>query len=83
MIAANLAEKPRVPVMLHFGEIDGGIPMSDVAKIKGAADPAMVQIFTYPAAGHAFNRDASANWHEPSAKLARERTLAFLRKHVG
>ena len=66
MIAANLGEKPRCPVMLHFGEEDGGIPMSDVDKIKAAVDPAMVQVFTYPGAGHAFNRDGTAAWHGAS-----------------
>ena len=83
MVAKHLDEKPRCPVMLHFGEQDHGIPMTDVDKIREATDPAMVQVFAYPGAGHAFNRDASAAWHEPSAKLARERTLAFFRKHVG
>jgi carboxymethylenebutenolidase len=46
MIAPHVAEKPRCPVMLHFGEKDQGIPMSDVEKIKSAIDPAMVQVFT-------------------------------------
>ena len=82
-VAANLGEKPRCPVMLHFGELDGGIPMSDVAKIKAAVDPQRVQVFTYAGAGHAFNRDGNHAFHEPSAKLARERTLKFLREHVG
>jgi carboxymethylenebutenolidase len=36
----------------------------------------------YPA-GHAFNRDVSQNYEPASAKLARERTLALFRKHVG
>ena len=83
MVAANLDETPRCPVMLHFGEEDGGIPMADVEKIRASVDPGTVQVFSYPGAGHAFNRDASSSWHEPSAKLARERTLAFLRQHVG
>ena len=83
MIAAALNEKPRCRVMLHFGEDDRGIPMPDVAKIKAAVDPKLVQVFTYPGAGHAFNRAGSAAWHGPSAELARERTLAFLRQHVG
>ncbi len=69
--------------MLHFGENDGGIPMSDIEKIKRAVDPAKVQVFTYPSAGHAFNRDGTPAHHADSAKLARERTLAFLRQHVG
>jgi carboxymethylenebutenolidase len=83
LIAGHLDETPRIPVMLHFGEEDGGIPMADVAKIRAAADPALVQVFTYADAGHAFNRAGNKAWHEPSAKLARERTLAFLREHVG
>ena len=43
----------------------------------------MVQILTYPGAGHAFNRDGNAAWHEASAKAALERTLKFLGQHVG
>ena len=82
MIAKNLGETPRVPVMLHFGEKDGGIPMTDVEKIRADTDPSIVQVFTYPA-GHAFNRDGTPVYHDGSAKLARERTLAFLREHIG
>jgi carboxymethylenebutenolidase len=83
MIAGHLGEHPRVPVMLHFGETDAGIPLSDVERIQATADRALVEVFTYAGAGHAFNRDGNAAWHGPSAKLARERTLAFLRRHVG
>jgi carboxymethylenebutenolidase len=83
MVAGALNEKPRCPVMLHFGEEDRSIPASDVAKIRAAADPAVVEVFTYPGAGHAFNRAGNAAWHGPSAAKARERTLAFLRRHVG
>jgi carboxymethylenebutenolidase len=82
MIAKNLDAKPRVPVMLHFGETDTGIPMSDVEKVKAAADPAKVQIFTYPA-GHAFNRDGNKAFNAHCAMLARERTLKFLAQHIG
>jgi len=83
MIAGHLGEKLHCPVMLHFGELDQGIPAADVDKIRATVDPAMVQIFTYAGAGHAFNRDGSANWHEASAKLALERTLKFLAEHLG
>jgi carboxymethylenebutenolidase len=82
MIAAHVAEKPRCPIMLHFGEMDGGIPMSDVDKIKAASDPAKVQIFTYPA-GHAFNRDGNQAYNAHCAMLARMRTVKFLQEHVG
>ena len=82
-IAAQLGEVPRCPVMLHFGEEDPGISMSDVAKIKDAVDPALVQVFTYKDAGHAFNREGSAAWRGEAARVARERSIAFLRGHVG
>ena len=41
-----------------------------------------VSSFIYPA-GHGFNCDQRGSFDAASAKLARERTLAFLRKHVG
>jgi carboxymethylenebutenolidase len=83
MIAGNLDKKPKVPVLLHFGEEDKGISMADVDKIKAAVDPKLVQVFVYPGAGHAFNRHGNQAWHEQSAKLARTRTLEFLRGHIG
>ena len=82
MIAPHLDEKPRCPVMLHFGEKDQGIPMTDVEKIRAASDPAKVQIFTYPA-GHAFNRDATPVYSAHCAMLARMRTVKFLQEQVG
>ncbi len=82
-IAAHAGEKPRCPVMLHFGELDQSIPAADIDRIGATVDAAMVQIFVYPGAGHAFNRDGSAAWHEASAKLALDRTLKFLARHVG
>jgi carboxymethylenebutenolidase len=40
-----------------------------------------MDVFTYPA-DHAFNRDGSAPYHEASAKLALQRTLAFFDRHL-
>jgi len=77
-IARHLDAKPRIPTMLHFGEEDPSIPPADVEKIRAAADPALVQIFTYKDAGHAFNRDGTERFHGESARVARDRTLAFL-----
>ncbi len=77
MIAAHANEKPKVPVMLHFGEKDHGIPMSDVAKVKAARPE--VNIYTYPA-GHGFSCDERASFDEASHALALERTLAFFRE---
>ncbi len=74
------AEHPRCPTQCHFGEKDHAIPMSEVAAVR-AANPG-VEVYTYPA-GHGVNCDARASFDAAAAKLARDRTLAFFRKHVG
>lgn len=79
-IAMFNEEQPKNPVMMHFGENDHGIPMTDVDKIRQAHGDA--EIFTYPA-GHGFNCDHRGDFDEASAKLARSRTLDFFAKHVG
>jgi carboxymethylenebutenolidase len=72
--------KPRCPVLLHFGEQDQHIPLPSVEALR-AVQPD-VSLHTY-SANHGFNCDQRPA-HEPqSAKLARERTLAFLRQHLG
>ena len=78
---ADLAgEQPNCPVQLHFGEQDQSIPLAGVEKVR-AAHPEL-PVHLYPA-GHGFNCDQRASYHAESARLARERTLAFLREHVG
>jgi carboxymethylenebutenolidase len=74
-------EQPRCPVMLHFGEQDNSIPM-DKIEIVRAKHPE-VPLFTYPGAGHGFSCDARGSYHAESAAKARERSLAFLREHLG
>jgi len=71
---------PRCPVMGHFGERDSMIPVEGVKKL--AAKHPGQQIYIY-AADHGFNCDQRGSFDAPAAKLARERTLAFLRTHVG
>ena len=77
---ANYAdETPTAPVMLHFGKQDTHIPAEGVEKVH-AAHPE-VEIYWYDA-GHGFNCDARASYDAESAKLARERSLEFLKKHL-
>ncbi|CAM5197529.1 Carboxymethylenebutenolidase OS=Castellaniella defragrans OX=75697 GN=HNR28_003513 PE=4 SV=1 [Castellaniella defragrans] len=78
-IVNHCHDKPRVPVQLHFGEADQHISQEDVATIR-AAQPDLA-IYTYPGAGHAFGREGNSAYHEASAKLAWERTLAFFDRH--
>jgi carboxymethylenebutenolidase len=79
-ILASKDLRPRCPAMLHFGETDHAIPIAEVQAMK-AARPELT-IHVYPA-GHGFNCDQRGSYHAESAKLARERTLAFFRKHLG
>jgi carboxymethylenebutenolidase len=80
-IAETAEESPRCPVMLHFGETDSGIPKEHYEKVR-RLHPGL-PVYVYPGAGHGFSCDARASYHEPSARLARERSLAFFRQHVG
>ena len=73
-------ERPKCPVMAHFGERDSMIPVDGVRKLAAAHPEA--QVFTY-AADHGFNCDQRGSYDAVAAKLARERTLQFLRQHIG
>ena len=79
-IAEAANEMTRVPVILHFGETDHTIPMSDVETIR-EHHPDMT-IYTYPA-GHGFNCDQRGSYAADSAKLALDRTLAFFKAKLG
>jgi carboxymethylenebutenolidase len=72
-------ETPRCPVMLHFGTLDKHIPKEEIDKVQ-VAHPE-VQIYWYNA-DHGFNCDARASYNADTAKLARERSLTFLRKYL-
>ncbi|MEO9080289.1 MAG: dienelactone hydrolase family protein [Rhodanobacter sp.] len=74
-----LHELPKAPVMFHFGEKDQHITPDMVAKHREALP--QMDVYTYPA-DHAFNRDGSTPYHEASARLALQRTLAFFDEHL-
>jgi carboxymethylenebutenolidase len=79
-IASMLDAKPKVPVMLHFGEKDDHIPMSAVESIRAALPD--VPVFSYPA-GHGFNCDDRGSYDKACADLALSRTLPFLHQNIG
>ncbi|MFI4995342.1 MAG: dienelactone hydrolase family protein [Hyphomicrobiales bacterium] len=78
-IAGMLNEKPKVPIMLHFGAKDKHISMDDVNKIK-AAYPSM-PVYVYDA-DHGFVCDERGSYDKPSADLALTRTLPFFSEHL-
>lgn len=77
---AEVARQPQVPVLAHFAEQDHWIPLDSVRAFE-RAHPG-VTVHTYPA-HHGFNCDQRGSWNAEAARLARERTLAFLAQHLG
>ncbi|HXY98370.1 MAG TPA: dienelactone hydrolase family protein [Stellaceae bacterium] len=80
MVAAHAQEKPRVPVILHFGEHDQSIPMSDVEKVKQARPEVPVYLYD---AGHGFNCDERGSYNAAATMTALERTLKFFAEKIG
>lgn len=79
-IPSLVNEKPKCPIMLHFGEADQSIPIEKARAVAQAHPEAAT--FYYPA-GHGFNCDQRGSFDEASAKTARQRTLDFFRQHIG
>jgi carboxymethylenebutenolidase len=74
------AETPRAPILFHFGEKDSHIPLSTVDAIKAAVPNGV--FYVYPA-DHGFNCTDRSSFEPTSAKLALDRSLEFLHRHVG
>jgi carboxymethylenebutenolidase len=79
-VAGEAARQPRCPVIMHFGELDAHIPMSDVEKVK-AAQPDL-PVYVYPA-DHGFNCDHRASYDAAAAATAKQRTLEFFARELG
>ena len=78
-IAQSIDKTPRVPTILHFGELDAHIPMSDVNAVRDANPD--VTVYTYDA-DHGFNCNHRASFDKTAATLARQRTLAFFAEQL-
>jgi carboxymethylenebutenolidase len=75
----EIARKPKVPTMSHFGDQDHWISLDSVEAFKKAHPEVEVHVYH---ANHGFNCDQRGSYDEASAKLARERTVAFFGKHL-
>ncbi len=78
LIQANDLE-PKVPTMMHFGELDAHIPMDDVRAIDERHPDVPVYVYH---ADHGFNCNHRASYDEAAAQLARARTLEFFATHL-
>jgi carboxymethylenebutenolidase len=79
-IIGVVEQQPRVPTMLHFGNLDAHIPLSDVEKIAAAHPGVGVHVYD---ADHGFNCDHRASYNEQASVLAKSRSLAFFAEHLG
>lgn len=73
--------EPQVPLEMHFGDKDTGIPLEQVEALKTRHPN--VDVYTYDA-GHGFcNSDRPDKFNEAACKKASARTLEFFHKHLG
>lgn len=75
-VAKMLDKQPRCPILYHFGDQDHSIPLPDIEKIRKAYPGSVVHV--YPGAQHGFNCDERASYSAADARLAFERSIAFL-----
>jgi carboxymethylenebutenolidase len=80
-VVSHLEQKPRCPVMYHYGAQDQSIPPSDVEVTRAATQPPSV-LHLYEDAGHGFNCDQRQSYNPQAAALARTRTLEFLGRYL-
>jgi carboxymethylenebutenolidase len=76
--------KIKAPLMIQYAEHDERInamwPAFEAAlKEAGVAH----EMYMYPGTQHGFHNNSTPRYHEASAKLAWERTVAFFKKHLG
>jgi carboxymethylenebutenolidase len=71
-----LDEPLRAPMQFHFGERDPSIPSEAIAAHRAQRPDA--QVFSYPGAGHAFNRDSDpGHYAADAARQAHARAMAL------
>ena len=71
------------PLLLHIAEKDRFVPPEAQAAIKAALGRnSLVTLHSYAGVDHAFARVGGEHWNAAAAKLANDRTAAFLKKHL-
>lgn len=67
-----ISDKPRVPLMLHYGARDASIPPDNIEQVRAAAPDSPIHLYD---AGHGFCRDGSHDFNQSARDLAMQRTL--------
>jgi carboxymethylenebutenolidase len=77
-----LDEPLRAPIQFHFGADDPSIP-PDAVEAHRRKQP-RAEVYVYPGAGHAFNRDIDPSHYEAdAATLAHQRTMRLFADTLG
>ncbi|MFN6466274.1 MAG: dienelactone hydrolase family protein [Nostoc sp. DedVER02] len=85
-IDKNLAEATNIqkPLILHMGTNDEYVSPDAQATIQqGLKDNPLITIYRYEGVKHGFSRINSSAYRKEAAELAHDRTLAFLKQHLG
>jgi carboxymethylenebutenolidase len=76
-LATYLDQKPKCPLLFHFGKTDPNSTPEIIEQVRKAFPTAESYIYE---AGHAFANDVRPAYVEAAAKLARSRTIDFLKQ---
>jgi carboxymethylenebutenolidase len=79
-IVGLIDQTPAVPMIMHFGEHDHGIPLEDVNKVAAAWPEVTVYVYD---AEHGFNCDQRASFSPVAAAIAQARTFRFFDERIG
>jgi carboxymethylenebutenolidase len=83
--AAETASVPAIKaaLMIQYAENDANInAMWPAYEAALKANNVTHEMHQYPGTQHGFHNNSTPRYHEASAKLAWERTIAFFRKHL-
>ena len=79
-VPAFIDLKQRCPTIMHYGDSDTIVPITEVERIK-ARQPE-IDVHVYPGAGHAFFNVEQTTHNAAAAELAWQRSLAFMEQHI-
>jgi carboxymethylenebutenolidase len=83
--AAETARVPAIkaPLLIQYAESDERInAMWPAFEAALKASGAQYEMHMYPGTQHGCHNNSTPRYHEASARLAWERTMAFFRKHL-
>jgi carboxymethylenebutenolidase len=73
----------KAPLLMHYAESDERVnAMWPAYEAALKASSIQYVMYTYAGTQHGFHNNSTPRYHEASAKLAWERTIAFFKKHL-